>query len=143
MQEAGDDFEIIIRDFDEHQYYIMSCCIILNYYYGYKIDFNSPIFYDIPNAEGIVKHYRILYNADFLEILQTEKAIALTQEDINLLIDNYDDIDLWKEKFPQESWILKGFGIMTLYDNSVESAISNLKSNLLSSEDRKNEKKKT
>lgn len=141
LQEAGDDFEIIIRDFDEHQYYVMSCCLILNYYYGCKIDFNSPIFYDIPNAEGIVKHYRILYNGDFLDISPTEKSIALTQEDINLLIDNYDNVDLWKEKFPKESWILKGFGIMTLYDNSVESAISNLKSNLLSSDDRKNETK--
>ena len=143
LTEAGDDFEIIIRDFDEHRFYVMNCSIILNYYYGCKIDFSSPIFYDIPNAEGIVKHYRILYNADFLEVFPTEKSVALTQEDINQLIDNYDDLDLWKEKFPPESWILKGFGIMTLYDNSVESAISNLKSNLLSNNEDSEFKKET
>lgn len=135
LKEAGDDFEIIIRDLDDQQFYVMSCCLILNYYYGYKIDFSTPIFYDIPNAEGIVKHYRILYNADFLDIIPTEKSVPLTQEDINLLVDNYDNVELWKEKFPKESWILKGFGIMTLYDNSVESAISNLKSNLLSNDE--------
>ncbi|TAF67197.1 MAG: GAF domain-containing protein, partial [Flavobacterium sp.] len=41
---------------------------------------------------------------------------------------------LWKAKFPKESWILKGFGIVSLYDATTESAISNLKSNLLKSE---------
>lgn len=140
IEDAGEDFEIIIRDFDEHQFYVMSCSLILNYYYGRNVDVKKPIFYDIPDANGIVNHYRILYNADFLEILPTEKAVPLTEEEINILIDNYDDLELWKEKFPPGSWILKGFGIMTLYDNTVESAISNLKSNLLSNEDIKDDK---
>lgn len=143
LREAGENFDIFIRDFDEHRFYVMNCSIILNSYYGSRIDFSTPIFYDIPDAEGVVKHYRILYNADFLEVSPTEKSVALTQEDINLLIDNYDNLALWKEKFPPGSWILKGFGIMTLYDNSVESAISNLKSNLLSNDEESEFKKDT
>lgn len=137
IEDAGEDFEIIIRDFDEHQFYVMNCTLILNYYYGYKIDFSTPIFYDIPDKDGVIKHYRILYNADFLDISPTENAISLTQEDIHHLLDNYDDLALWKEKFPEGSWLVKGFGIMTLYDNTVESAISNLKSSLLSSEEKR------
>lgn len=136
LEDAGEDFEIIIRDFDEHQFYVMSCSLILNYYYGRNVDIKKPIFYDIPDAHGVINHYRILYNGDFLEIIPTEKSMPLTEEEINILIDNYDDIDLWKEKFPPGSWILKGFGIMNLYDNTVESAISNLKSNLLSNKER-------
>ena len=136
LEDAGEDFEIIIRDFDEHQFYVMSCSLILNYYYGRNVDVKKPIFYDIPDANGVVNHYRILYNGDFLEIIPTEKSIPLTEEEINLLIDNYDDLELWKEKFPPGSWLLKGFGIMSLYDNTVESAISNLKSNLLSNKER-------
>lgn len=136
LEDAGEDFEIIIRDFDEHQFYVMSCSLILNYYYGRNVDIKKPIFYDIPDANGVVNHYRILYNGDFLEIIPTEKSIPLTEEEINLLIDNYDDLELWKEKFPPGSWLLKGFGIMSLYDNTVESAISNLKSNLLSNKER-------
>jgi len=136
LTDAGDDFEIIIRDFDEHQFYVMSCSLILSYYYGRTVDVKMPIFYDIPDANGVKIHYRIIYNAEFLEILPTEKSVPLTEEDINLLIDSYDNLELWKEKFPPGSWIMKGFGIMTLYDNTVESAISNLKSNLLSNKDR-------
>jgi len=46
-------------------------------------------------------------------------------------MDNYGDIELWKSKFPKGSWTLKGFGIVSLFDATTESAISNLKSNLL------------
>lgn len=131
LNAAGTSFDFNIRDFDEHQFYVMSCCIILNAYYGTHLDFGKPLFYDIPTADGIIKHYRILYNADFLEILPTEKSIMLTKSDIDVLMDNYDDLDLWKEKFPPGSWILKGFGIMTLFDATVENAVSSLKGNLL------------
>ncbi|MBC7749091.1 MAG: GAF domain-containing protein, partial [Methylotenera sp.] len=81
-----------------------------------------------------MNQYRILYNADFLEIIATEKAPKLSQDDIDLLMDNYDNLALWKEKFPIESWILKGFGIAILFDATTESSISKLKSNLLKSE---------
>lgn len=131
LRNAGDEFYMEIRDFDDHQFYINNCCLILGVYYKQRIDFNKPFFYDIPDEEGVEKHYRILYNADFMEIIPNENSIDLTQDEINLLIDNYNDIDLWKEKFPPGSWTLKGFGIVSLFDATIESAISNLKSNLL------------
>lgn len=141
LSNAGQDFGINIRNLDEHQFYVFCCCLILNDYYDYHFDFSSPLFYDIPDADGIMKHYRILYNADFLELIPTEKAVTLTQEDIDLLIDNYDNLELWKEKFPEGSWICKGFGIISLFDATAESAISNLKSNLLVNDELKEAKK--
>ncbi|MBD3583343.1 GAF domain-containing protein [Flavobacterium selenitireducens] len=137
---AGPGFDISIRDFSEHQFYVMSCCMILKYYYGHDVDFARPVFYDIPDSDGSIKHYRILYNADFLEILKTGDAPEITPEDINLLLDNFDNFELWKAKFPINSWILSGFGIMTLYDNTVESAVSLLKENLLAPDKKKKNK---
>lgn len=135
LNNAGSEFDMEIRDFDEHQFYINNCCLILSSYYKQSIDFNKPFFYDIPDEKGVMRHYRILYNADFIEIIPTEKSIHLTKDDIDLLIDNYTDIALWKSKFPMGSWILKGFGIVSLFDATTENAISNLKSNLLKPED--------
>lgn len=135
LNNAGPDFDMVIRDFDDDQFYVMSCCLILNLYYGYRFDSSRPFFYDIPDEEGILKHYRILYNGDFLEILPTEKAIDVTSEDVELLIENFHNVALWKQKFPPQSWILKGFGIMTLYDATTESAVSNLKTTLLTKPD--------
>lgn len=139
LQDAGVSFDMSIRDFESNRFYIMSCCLILNFHYGQNIEFNNPLFYDIPDSNGIMKHYRIMYNADFLEIIPTEKSIPLTEEDIHKLIDNYDDFELWQEKFPLGSWIMKGFGIIQLFDTTTESSVSNLKTNLLKATDTKNE----
>jgi hypothetical protein len=132
LNDAGPDFTINIRDFEEHEYYVLSCCIILSRFYNIHLDFSKPLFYDIPTADGLLKHYRILYNGDFLEVLATEESPVLTQEDIDELIDNYDDLALWKKKFPINRWAIKGFAIMSLVDVTLESALSNLKEDLLS-----------
>lgn len=132
LNDAGPDFAINIRDFSEHQYYVLSCCIILSRFYNVHLDFAKPLFYDIPTSDGFIKHYRILYNGDFLEILATDKSPNLTAEEIDELIDNYEDLALWKRKFPINCWIVKGFVIMTLVDVTAESAISSIKDDLIS-----------
>ena len=134
IRDVDISIDMNIRDMDEHQFYVMSCTLILNAYYHQNLDFGKPLFYDIPDSNGIHKHYRILYNADFLEILPTENTKFLNQSEIDELIDNYDNLDLWKKAFPENSWILKGFAIISLVDVTVESAVSNLKSNLLKSD---------
>ncbi|RYF96550.1 MAG: GAF domain-containing protein, partial [Chitinophagaceae bacterium] len=131
LEQAGKRFEFNIRDFDLHQLYVMSCTIVMNRIYGTQLDFGKPLFYDIPTSQGIIKHYRILYNADFLEVIPTEKAIPLTEADIELLMDSYDDLDLWMRLFPVGSYLLRGFSIMTLFDATVENAVSTFKGNLL------------
>jgi len=131
LSAASPDFNMKIRDLDEHQFYVMSCCLILNEFYGTSFDLSRPLFYDIPTANGIIKHYRIMYNGDFIDLEPTESALKLTPEDVALLMDNYDDLALWKEKFPPGSWILKGFGIATMFDTTVENAVSTLKGTFL------------
>jgi len=128
---AGSAFDIYIRDFTEHQIYVSTCCIIMNEFYGTDFNFSRPWFYDIPDAKGVMKHYRILYNADFMDLMPTPAAPVLTAEDIELLRDNYDDLNLWKKYFPKDSWILKGFAILTMFDATVENAVSALKGTLL------------
>ncbi|MCX2484764.1 GAF domain-containing protein [Pedobacter sp. MR2016-24] len=131
LRAAGPDFKFNIRGFDEHQFYVLSCCLILNEFYGTRLDFSKPLFYDIPTADSITKHYRILYNAEHLDIVPTDKVVPITAEDIDLLTNNYEDLALWKSKFPKESYILKGFAIMSLYDATVENAVSLLKEKLI------------
>ncbi|MET1054384.1 MAG: GAF domain-containing protein [Pedobacter sp.] len=128
---AGPGFELNIRDFDTHQSYVLSCCIILNEFYGTHLDFFKPLFCDIPMENGIVKHYRILYNADYMDISPTDRALPISQEEIDRLVDNYDDLELWRTKFPKESWLLRGFSLMTLVDVTVENAVSIFKEKLL------------
>lgn len=133
LQDAGEDYEIKIRNFGDQQFYIFSCCLILNRFYGTVVDFVSPLFCDIPTSAGYTRHYRILYNADFLEILPLKEVAPLSASEITQLLNSYDDIGLWKQKFPREAWLLKGFSIMTLVDVTTENAVSELKTELLGS----------
>ncbi|MFD1096367.1 GAF domain-containing protein [Salegentibacter chungangensis] len=128
---AGDDFELKLRNMDEDMYYIHACINILNDYYGYDIDFSRPLYYDIPDEHGISRHYRIALNGDFVEIQPTDKAKKITQEDVDRLIQNVENIDLWKEMFPPKSWTFKGFTILNLTDVTIDDAISELKTTLL------------
>jgi len=134
LAEAGPDFEPKIRNQAEEIDYMMAAAVVINFYYGFKLDFSRPYFYDIPDATGVMHHYRILYNADFLELIPTDKAKDLTQEDIDELLENYNNIELWKEKIPPGSFISKGFVISNMFDVTAEHSISEIKSALISNE---------
>lgn len=139
LADAGPDFTPVIRNQEEGIDYIMGCTVILSYYYGFKLDFKRPYFYDIPDAKGVMHHYRILYNADFMEILPTENTPELTQDDVDELLESPENLDLWKEKLPPDSFISKGFVISNMFDVTAEQSISEIKSELIASDKRGSE----
>lgn len=139
ISDAGAGFEPVLRNQEEGIDYIMACIVILNFYYGFHLDFSRPFFYDIPDANGVMRHYRILYNADFLEITPTEKAKKLVQEDLDELLANPYDVALWMEKIPPNSFISKGFVISNMFDVTAEHSISEIKSELIASDKRGSE----
>lgn len=128
---AGEDFSLSMRNLSEDLEYIYGCILILNTYYGYEIDFSRLLYYDIPDNNGILRHYRIDLNSDFVEVQPGEGHKEITSEDVDNLIQNIEDVELWMEKFPPHSWIFRGFTIISLTDVTVDDAISNLKTTLL------------
>ncbi|MGS2725336.1 GAF domain-containing protein [Psychroserpens sp. BH13MA-6] len=139
IETAGPDFELEIKNMPEDDTYIIACTIILNFCYGYNLNFKRPFYYEIPDANGIIRYYKILYNADFTEIVPNDNAPKITQEDYDMLLDNFDNIDLWKEKFPPFSYTFKGFVISNIFDVTDDQSISNIKSSLIGSDKRKKE----
>ncbi|WP_372756051.1 GAF domain-containing protein [Mariniflexile sp.] len=132
IQAAGNQFKLKIKNMPEDDFYIIACSVILNFCYGYNLNFKRPFLYEIPDANGILRYYKILYNADFTEIIPSENAPKITEDDYNLLLDNFDNIDLWKEKFPPNSYTYKGFVISNIFDVTDDQSISNVKSSLIS-----------
>ena len=139
INDAGPGFEPVLRNQEEGLDYIVGCIVILNFYYGFHLDFSRPFFYDIPDANGVMRHYRILYNADFLELIPTDRAKDLVQEDVDELLANLYDIDLWMEKIPPNSFQSKGFVISNMFDVTAEHSISEIKSELIASDKRGSE----
>lgn len=131
VKEAGEEFDLVIKNMPDDDLYIFGCTIIISMYYGYKLNFKRPIYYDIPDGNGILRTYKVLYNADFIEILPTKDAPEFTKADYEELLDNFDNIDLWKEKFPPNSYQFKGFVVSSMFDVTDDQSISNIKSTLI------------
>lgn len=131
LEDAGENYELKLRNFDENNMYILSCTFILSYCYNVNLDFRRPFYFDIPTSSGFIKNYKTLFNGDFFKVAPLKNAPKLTPEDINILLDNFDNIDIWKEKFPPNSYQFRGFGIMNLVDATTDQSLTNLKENLL------------
>ncbi|ANF49997.1 hypothetical protein A0O34_05405 [Chryseobacterium glaciei] len=131
LKDAGKDFEIELRNIDDDEFYVFCCCLILQSYFKKDIKSTFPFYYDIPNKLGIMKHYKITVNSDFTELFPTDKATIPTDEVIDMLLENIDDFKLWKKHFPSQSWLLKGFTIISLVDCTSEVALSDLKSSMI------------
>lgn len=131
LKDAGKDFSIELRNIDDDEFYVFCCCLILQSYFKRDIKSNLPFYYDIPNRQGVMKHYKISVNADFTEVYPTEDARIPSEEVIDMLLENLDDFKLWKKYFPSKSWILKGFSIVSLVDCTSEVALSDLKSSMI------------
>ena len=131
IKNAGDDYEFIFRDFEEGSHYIFICMIILTAHYGYPLDFNKPLYVDIPSANGLIRHYRVGVNADFMSFEPTETAIEITPKICSKLVKNVHDLELWKKYFPINSWIMRGVALLNLTDITLDDAVSDLKSTLL------------
>ncbi len=132
LNDATDEYEFNIRNMEDDDIYVNTCMVILNMCHGFSVDFKRPYFFDIPDKNlGITKHYRVAFNGEFMEIFPTKNAPKITEDDYKLLLDNLDNIEVWKEKFPPNSYIFKGFGLMTLFDVTTDETLSSIKENLL------------
>ena len=112
--------------------YINACLFILNFKYGANINYNESLYIDLVDQKtGLMKHYRVLINGDFSSFKANKEFKPLTPDEIQHLKDNFDNIDLWKEKIPPQSFEFEGFAIMHLVDVTKEEAVSALKYDLL------------
>ncbi len=132
IQNAGKGYELHVRNFEDDTMYVMACTFIMGFVYGYNIDVKRPFYFDIPDkTTGTMKYYRAAFNADFSDITPTKKAPKLTEKDFKELLNNFENIELWKEKFPPNSYIFNGFGLISLFDVTSEEMLSSIKANLL------------
>jgi hypothetical protein len=132
LKSAGPGFKMEMKEMDENTMYLTCCLTILNKYYNYPVDTRTPFLVEIPNLElDIVKTYRIAFNADFMEILPGKGFRDVTKSDYIELMNNFNDIALWKSKFPVNSWIIKGFGVVNLMDVTTDQSIAGITYNLL------------
>ena len=132
LSKTPDDFKLFMKGFDIDEIYMLACSFLIAVHYKTPINFKRPLYFDIPDSEtGSVRHYRAVLNGDFSLIKSKENSKHLSPEEIQLLIDNSQDIDLWKKMIPPGTYAYEGVALITLYDQSEDEALSELKQLLL------------
>ena len=132
VEASGEPFEFTMKDVDEDLFYKYCCYFIMGSYFGYPVGGSTPQFFEIENkAQGFKRTYKMLINAELSEFIPTDKSIQITEKDYQELVDNFDDLELWKRKFPPNSWIMRGVNIINLVDVTPDQSIGNITSNLL------------
>ncbi|MCO6487491.1 MAG: GAF domain-containing protein [Phaeodactylibacter sp.] len=111
---------------------VNACSLILNKFYGQNINVDPPIALSIkPDGYALERHYKTQMDAQYVDIKQLKPLKPLGQEEINQLLSNIYDIDLWLQHIPPENFEFQGFVIGTLIDITEEEALSRLKYSLL------------
>lgn len=117
-------------DLSSDDIYKLSCCLILKIYYGVNIASNQSNILEIEN--DFSRFLSVNYDFDYFKLRPINKNFELDEDQIEELLNNYENTSLWYKYFPVESWEAKGIAIATMFDTTTEVAISNLKSNLIS-----------
>ena len=132
ISKAGPDFKMQLKGFDVDELYMLGCSFLISSIYKVNVNYKRPLYFDIPDKEtGFVRHYRAFINGDFGAIKPKENFKPLTPEDIQMLVDNSRDMELWKKLIPPGTFEYEGIALITLFDQTDDEALSELKQLLL------------
>ena len=130
----GGTDELMAKEFDsvdEEMIYIHMCTFILASHYGIALRTDVPPVYEVEDKKGFTTYYKSTYNADFMTIRPFGDPPDISNELVKKLKDNYEDIDMWKELFPPDSWEIGGFGLKNFTHVSNEESLSRIKNILI------------
>lgn len=113
-------------------FYKICCFLILSRYYKVNLNLKEANLLEVASEKGYSIYLSIIYNYEYFSLYPSDPKFELSKDQIEDLLNNYENTDLWYEYIPADSWILKGIGIATFFENTTNIAISNLKTKLLS-----------
>lgn len=132
VEASGKPLQVIMQGVSEEELYIHCCYFILSSYYQFATAAGPSQFFEVIDQNtGLLHTYKMLINADLCEFEPTVRAKSITEDDYKQLIDNFDDLALWRTFFPPDSWILRGVGIVNLVDVTKDQSLSGITSHLL------------
>ncbi len=111
---------------------IRACCMILNSFYGQRINFNEPLMFSVDRGKKSgERHFKSELNTQFVEIKKIKPLKRLTQDQINYLLSNIYDLETWLEYIPPTHFEFHGLVSINLIDVTVDESLSRLKRILL------------
>ncbi len=105
---------------------------ILNKYYHVDIDIDKPMLMPITDTKtGLLRFYKGHFNPKFTEIIAVKEAPVLSKKDINTILLNFNDLEVWKKYIPTDVFELHGLMLFSLVEVTEQSVMSYLQFDLL------------
>ena len=112
---------------------VMVGCQILRQVYGVEVDVKPSAMLTVPDAEtGLRRFYKPTMDESFIQVITKGEAPKLGKKQIQRLLNNISDTDLWLELLPPEKFAFHGLHISHLTEVTEEQALSRLKHRLIS-----------
>ncbi|MEM9719582.1 MAG: hypothetical protein AAGA10_10060, partial [Bacteroidota bacterium] len=105
---------------------------VLNKFYKQDIHIDLPTIFTIQNPHSdLEKHYKSQLDLNYVDIKALKPPKKLSPTQINELLTNINDLELWQKYIPPENFEFRGVVVMNLIDITDEEAISRVKDILL------------
>ncbi len=106
--------------------------IILEKFYKANFRVDQPFIFTIKDKfTQLEKHYKLSIDLKFMDVKLKGELKPLKPQEINYLINRYNNLDLWIKKLPPENFDFSGFAIYDFTDVTIEETISSLRYDLL------------
>ncbi|MDX5420867.1 MAG: GAF domain-containing protein [Hymenobacteraceae bacterium] len=106
--------------------------IILEKFYNANFHIDEPFIFTVKDKfTELPRHYKLSIDLKFMEVKAKGEVKPLKAQEINFLINRYNDLDLWMKKLPPENFEFTGFAIYDFTDVTNEETISSLRFDLL------------
>lgn len=112
--------------------YLHACLLILGKHYKSSHTLETPFIYNIQDPDtGLDQFYKMTINGDFIDVKVKGKPTPLSEQEIDLMVKNVLDVDLWQKNLQPKHFQINGLVISTLVNVTLHEVLSNLKNNLL------------
>lgn len=106
--------------------------IILEKFYNANFYVDEPFVFTINDKfTGLQRHYKVDIDLKFMEVKAIKDVKPLKAQQINFLINRYNDLDLWMQLLPPDNFEFSGFAIYDFTEVTMEETISSLRYDLL------------
>lgn len=111
---------------------IRACCMVLNSFYGQRINYEEPLMFSVNTGKKHgERHLKSTLNIQFVTIKKTKPLQVLSQAKINYLLSNIYDIETWLKYIPPTHFEFHGVVSNHFIDVTVDESLSRLKHILL------------
>jgi GAF domain-containing protein len=112
-----------------------ACCLILEKFYGVENLVDKSASFQVLNRHtGLTEYYKTKFDVSFVEVKALQPLRPLSKQDIQYLLNNYQDLDTWLQYLPADAFCFEGFTIVHLVDITDQELVSAIKYSLVETE---------